>query len=92
MVHRYNRINALATELTGHVTPDSNRGLPGVFFSYQVRCLLHFEIKEYRRAGWIQFFASVCAIVGDVVKVMDFWINVFPNETIQVHHEDLFVI
>ena len=56
------------TEHMRHVTPGSNRGLPGVFFFYEVSSL-HVEIEEYRR-GWIQFFTSVCAIVGGVVTVM----------------------
>lgn len=51
-----------------HVTPGSNRGLPGVFFFYEVSSL-HVEIEEFRR-GWIQFFTSVCAVVGGVVTVM----------------------
>jgi endoplasmic reticulum-Golgi intermediate compartment protein 3 len=56
------------TEHMRHVTPGSGRGLPGVFFFYQVSPL-HVEIEEYRR-GWIQFFTSVCAVVGGVVTVM----------------------
>ena len=56
------------TEHMRHVTPGSNRGLPGVFFFYEVSSL-HVEIEEYRR-GWIQFFTSVCAVVGGVVTVM----------------------
>lgn len=52
-----------------HVSPGSNRGLPGVFFFYEVSPL-HVEIKEGYRKGWIAFFTSVCAIVGGVVTVM----------------------
>ena len=57
------------TEHLRHVTPGSNRGLPGVFFFYEVSPL-HVEIKEGYRQGWIAFFTSVCAIVGGVVTVM----------------------
>lgn len=52
-----------------HVNPGSNRGLPGVFFFYEVSPL-HVEIEEGYRKGWIAFFTSVCAIVGGVVTVM----------------------
>jgi endoplasmic reticulum-Golgi intermediate compartment protein 3 len=52
-----------------HVAPGSNRGLPGVFFFYEVSPL-HVEIKEGYRKGWIAFLTSVCAIVGGVVTVM----------------------
>ena len=57
------------TEHLRHVNPGSNRGLPGVFFFYEVSPL-HVEIKEGYRKGWIAFFTSVCAIVGGVVTLM----------------------
>jgi endoplasmic reticulum-Golgi intermediate compartment protein 3 len=57
------------TEHLRHVAPGSNRGLPGVFFFYEVSPL-HVEIKEGYRKGWIAFLTSVCAIVGGVVTVM----------------------
>jgi hypothetical protein len=57
------------TEHLRHVNPGSNRGLPGVFFFYEVSPL-HVEINEGYRKGWISFFTSVCAIVGGVVSVM----------------------
>lgn len=56
------------TEHLRKVNPGSGRGLPGVFFFYDVSSL-HVEIEEYRR-GWVQFFTSVCAIVGGVVTIM----------------------
>lgn len=56
------------TEHMRHVTPGSGRGLPGVFFFYEVSAL-HVVIEEYRR-GWIAFFTSLAAIVGGVVTVM----------------------
>jgi len=55
------------TEHTRHVSPGSNRGLPGVFFFYEVSAL-HVELEEYRE-GWIRFLTSVCAIVGGVFTV-----------------------
>ena len=39
-----------------------------MFFFYEVSSL-HVVIEEYRR-GWIQFFTSLCAIVGGTVTVM----------------------
>ena len=56
------------TEHMRHVTPGSGRGLPGVFFFYEVSAL-HVVIEEYRR-GWIAFFTSLAAIVGGVVTIM----------------------
>lgn len=57
------------TEHLRHVHPGSNRGLPGVYFFYEVSPL-HVEIYEGYRKGWIAFFTSVCAVVGGVVTVM----------------------
>lgn len=57
------------TEHLRHVNPGSSRGLPGVFFFYEVSPL-HVEIIEGYRKGWIAFFTSVCAIVGGVVTLM----------------------
>lgn len=56
------------TEHMRHVNPGSGRGLPGLFFFYEVSAL-HVEIEEYRR-GWIHFFTGVCAVVGGVFTVM----------------------
>ena len=60
------------TEHLRHVAPGQGRGLPGVFFFYEVSAL-HVEFEEQRK-GWIRFFTSVCAVVGGVftfVQVMD---------------------
>lgn len=56
------------TEHMRHVSPGSNRGLPGVFFFYEVSPL-HVQIEEYRH-GWIRFFTSVAAVVGGVFSTM----------------------
>lgn len=56
------------TEHTRHVNPGSNRGLPGVFFFYEVSAL-HVEFEEYVR-GWTHFFTGVCAAVGGAFTVM----------------------
>lgn len=57
------------TEHLRHVNPGGGRGLPGVFFFYEISPL-HVEIVEGYRKGWIAFFTSVCAIVGGVVTTM----------------------
>ncbi|KAL7570901.1 hypothetical protein ACA910_018958 [Epithemia clementina (nom. ined.)] len=46
-----------------------SRGVPGVFFFYEVSPL-HVEIVESYRKGYVAFFTSVCAVVGGVVTVM----------------------
>jgi len=51
-----------------HVQPGSKRGLPGVYFFYEVSPL-HVQIEEYRH-GWIRFFTSVAAVVGGVFSAM----------------------
>jgi len=54
------------TEHLRHVNPGGGRGLPGVFFFYEISPL-HVEIVEDYRKGYLGFFTSVCAIVGGVV-------------------------
>lgn len=56
------------TEHTRHVDPGSNRGLPGVFFFYEVSAL-HVVREEYFR-GYSHFFTGVCAAVGGAFTVM----------------------
>jgi hypothetical protein len=51
------------------VNPGSGRGLPGIYFFYDVSPL-HVEITEGYRKGWIAFLTSVCAIIGGVVTFM----------------------
>ena len=52
-----------------HVNPGGGRGLPGVFFFYEISPL-HVEIVEGYRKGWVAFFTSACAIIGGVVTTM----------------------
>jgi hypothetical protein len=56
------------TEHLRHVSPGSNRGMPGIFFFYEVSPL-HVDIMEVYQKGWIAFLTSVCAIVGGVVTI-----------------------
>lgn len=62
-----NQYNVL--EHLRHITPGSNRGLPGVFFFYEVSPL-HIYVEETYHKGYIAFFTSVCAIIGGVVTLM----------------------
>jgi hypothetical protein len=51
-----------------HLAPGSGRGLPGVYFNYEVSPIqAHFEEK---RGKHLSFITSVCAIVGGVFTVM----------------------
>ena len=52
------------TEHVRHVTPGSGRGLPGVFFFYEVSPLCA-EFVE-RRNGWLALLTGLAAIVGGV--------------------------
>lgn len=56
------------TEHMRHVTPGSDRGLPGVYFFYEVSAL-HVEIEE-ELLGYSRFLTSVAAVVGGFVSVM----------------------
>ena len=57
------------TEHLRHVNPGSGRGLPGVFFFYEVSPL-HVEMVEGYRKGYIPFLTSVCCVLGGVVTTM----------------------
>ena len=52
------------TEHVRHVAPGSGRGLPGVFFFYEVSPLVA-EFVE-RREGWRALLTGLAAIVGGV--------------------------
>lgn len=67
------------TEHLRHVTPGSKRGLPGVYFFYEVSPL-HVEMEEVRR-GWIQFFTSVCAVVGGFFTFMSMMDKIIYDAT-----------
>eukprot|EP00531_Pseudo-nitzschia_arenysensis_P020699 CAMPEP_0116150300 /NCGR_PEP_ID=MMETSP0329-20121206/19466_1 /TAXON_ID=697910 /ORGANISM="Pseudo-nitzschia arenysensis, Strain B593" /LENGTH=353 /DNA_ID=CAMNT_0003646789 /DNA_START=233 /DNA_END=1291 /DNA_ORIENTATION=- len=68
------------TEHLRHVNPGSGRGLPGVFFFYEISPL-HVEIVEGYRKGYIAFLTSVCAIVGGVVTTMGLLDQVLYSHT-----------
>ena len=56
------------TEHMRHLAPGSGRGIPGVYFYYQVSPL-HATFEE-RRPSIFRFFTSACAIVGGSYAVM----------------------
>jgi len=65
------RISTNQMSVTEHmriVKPGSNRGLPGLFFFYEVSPF-HVIFEETRR-GWMRFFTSVCAVIGGVYTVL----------------------
>eukprot|EP00616_Rhizochromulina_sp_CCMP1243_P016286 CAMPEP_0118964408 /NCGR_PEP_ID=MMETSP1173-20130426/2111_1 /TAXON_ID=1034831 /ORGANISM="Rhizochromulina marina cf, Strain CCMP1243" /LENGTH=366 /DNA_ID=CAMNT_0006912863 /DNA_START=8 /DNA_END=1105 /DNA_ORIENTATION=- len=56
------------TEHLRHVTPGSGRGLPGVWFFYEVSPVQ--ATFEETRQGTLEFIASVCAILGGVFTII----------------------
>lgn len=55
------------TEHLRHVTPGSGRGLPGVWFYYELSPIQ--AVVEEHRKGFLEFLASVCAILGGVFTI-----------------------
>lgn len=58
------------TEHQRLIYPGIGRGLPGVFFFYEISSL-HVELVE-KRLGWVRFLTSICAVVGGAFSVMMF--------------------
>jgi hypothetical protein len=58
-----------ATEHLSHLAPGSGRGLPGVYFHYEVSPIQAF-VEEKPRGSLLRFLTSVCAIVGGAYSVM----------------------
>lgn len=56
------------TEHMSTLAPGSGRGLPGVYFYYEVSPIQAF-IEEKKRS-WMHFVTSVCAIVGGAYSLM----------------------
>ena len=59
------------TEHLRHVNPGSHRGLPGVFFFYDISAI-HAVFEEQRRRGLSEFLVNVFAIVGGVFTLLGF--------------------
>ncbi|KAJ1421187.1 endoplasmic reticulum vesicle transporter-domain-containing protein [Ochromonadaceae sp. CCMP2298] len=56
------------TEHMSHLSPGSGRGLPGVYFTYEVSPIQ--AVFEEKRGGLLHFVTSCCAIVGGAFSVM----------------------
>lgn len=56
------------TEHVRHLAPGSGRGVPGVYFYYEISPVQ--AVFEERRKSFIVFLTSVCAIIGGLFTVM----------------------
>jgi hypothetical protein len=56
------------TEHMSHLSPGSGRGLPGVYFTYEVSPIN--ALFEEKRGGTLAFLTSACAILGGMFTVM----------------------
>lgn len=56
------------TEHMSHLSPGSGRGLPGLYFHYEVSPIQ--AVFEEKRGGGFGFMVSACAIVGGLFTVM----------------------
>lgn len=57
------------TEHLRHLSPGSGRGLPGIYFYYEISPI-QAVFEERRVESWFRFFTSCCAILGGVYTVM----------------------
>lgn len=57
------------TEHLRHLSPGSGRGLPGVYFYYEISPISA-TVTEKRRGSILPFLTSCCAILGGVFTVM----------------------
>lgn len=56
------------TEHMSHLAPGSGRGLPGIYFHYEVSPI--HAVFEEKRGGTLRFLTSICAILGGMYSVM----------------------
>eukprot|EP00981_Chlorochromonas_danica_P012319 scaffold4815_cov184-Ochromonas_danica.AAC.7 len=56
------------TEHMSRLAPGSGRGLPGVYFFYEVSPIQ--ALIEEKERSWLHFITSVCAIVGGAYSLM----------------------
>jgi len=61
------------TEHLRHINPGSGRGLPGLWFFYEVSPI-HAVFEETRHST-LEFISSVCAILGGVFTLLGFFDN-----------------
>lgn len=64
------------TEHMSHLSPGSGRGLPGIYFNYEVSPVQ--ALFEEKRGGMIGFLTSICAIIGGAYSVMGL-VDLFLN-------------
>lgn len=57
------------TEHMRHLSPGSGRGLPGLYFYYEISPISAL-VRERRRGSFFPFLTSCCAILGGVFTVM----------------------
>lgn len=71
---KYNDVNEIesnqyaVTEHLRHLSPGSGRGLPGVYFYYELSPVL--AVFQETRGTFLRFITSVCAILGGLFTVM----------------------
>ena len=75
------------TEHMSHLCPGSGRGLPGLYFHYEVSPI--HAVFEEKRGGTLRFITSVCAILGGMFSLMrlvdggvHLVVNFFSKDTI----------
>jgi hypothetical protein len=57
------------TEHMRHLSPGSGKGLPGLYFYYEISPV-QAEFEEKRRGSFFSFITNVCALVGGAFSVM----------------------
>ena len=58
------------TEHMSHLAPGSGRGLPGIYFHYEMSPIQAYFEEKRRRGGLLGFITSACAIVGGAFSLM----------------------
>lgn len=58
------------TEHMRHLSPGSGRGLPGVYFNYEVSPISAYFEEKRGHGGFLRLFTSICAIVGGSFTLM----------------------
>jgi endoplasmic reticulum-Golgi intermediate compartment protein 3 len=69
------------TEHMSHLSPGSGRGLPGVYFYYELSPIQ--ALFEEKRGGVLGFITSCCAIIGGAFSVMGL-VDMFVGAALQM--------
>jgi hypothetical protein len=75
------------TEHMRHLSPGSGRGLPGVYFHYDMSPLQ--AVFQEERKGFMQFLTGACAVVGGVYTVMGLVDTLVSSLGKQVFHRNI---